>query len=67
MCNGCTAAHSFATSSNDKILAELFKKDVESFAKVGLQLGKTIYGKNSSNYKELESLFNSLNEKYLII
>ena len=47
-------AHSFATSSNDKILAELFKKDVECFVNAGLQLGKTIFEKNSSNYKELE-------------
>ena len=50
-------ACTFATSSNDKILAELFKKDVESFANAGLKLGKTIFGRNSSKWKELEELF----------
>ena len=51
------AACKFASSSNNNVLAELFKKDVESFAKAALQLGKTTFGKNSSYWKGVEERF----------
>ena len=49
------SAHSFVTSCNK--YDKLFQKDVENFAKCGLQLAKTIFEKNSSQWKDLEKYF----------
>ena len=46
--NCAMTAHKFATSSDDKILAELFKEDVKCFATAGRKLSKIIYGENST-------------------